>query len=110
MPAPIVTTGDDVLVTVTLYDNGAPVNVTAGSISACIQDGLGNQLVTSTAQSSGTAGASFSTGVVVCYFPASICGSLRRGDAWLEVQWTNGSGIKRTWPLIALEVQQGSIA
>ena len=105
---PIITPGDDIALVQDLYENGILVNVSAATIYAALQDSRGNQLIASTLQSSSASGAAWSTGRVVCEFPASATGSLQRGDACLEIEITR-SGKKTTWPLFELEVQQGSI-
>jgi hypothetical protein len=109
MPQPdTITVGDDLALIVDLYENGVLVDVSAATIRAALQDGLGNVLIASTAQSSSASGASWSTGRVVCEFTAAQSSALRRGDAWLEVEVTR-SGKKTTWPLIPFVVQQGAI-
>ena len=109
MPAPIlVTAGDDLAISLTLYENGVAAVFTGGTISAAIQDGRGRQIVVSTAQSSSATGAAWATGVVVCEFARATTTGLSPIDAWLEIEVIR-SGKKKTWPLFPIEVQQGSI-
>lgn len=106
--SPIVTPGDDIALVQDLYENGALVDVSAATIYAALQDSRGTQLVSSTLQSLSASGAAWATGRVVCEFPASKSTSLRRGDAWLEIEVIR-AGKRTTWPLFEIEVQQGSI-
>lgn len=110
MAVPILTPGDDASLAVTLFMAGVALNVTGTTIEAAIQDGLGCQMIAATTQSSSTSGASWSTGLVVVEFTAAQTAGLQRGDAFLEIQQTLGTGAKRTWPLIPLEIQAGVIA
>lgn len=109
MGVPIITTGDPIEVKLTLWNDGA-IQSLVGTVSAAVQDGNGNQLIAPTAQSSSQAGASWTTGVVVVWFPASV-NSLTRGDAFIEVQYTaTADGVPRTWPLVPIQIQAGVIS
>jgi len=100
----IITPGDDLAIVSDLYESGALANLSAATISACIQDGSGRRIIAPTAQSSATTGAAWATGRVVCAFSAALSVSLRVGSAWLEINVTR-AGKRTTWPLIALDVQ-----
>ena len=109
MPAPIlVTPGDDLAISLTLYENGIAAVFTGATIYATIQNGQGRQIVASALQSSSATGASWGTGVVVCEFARANTTGLSPIDAWLEIEVIR-SGKKKTWPLFPIEVQQGSI-
>jgi hypothetical protein len=109
MAVPIITTGDPIELYVTLYNNGAVVNL-SGTMKAAIQDGTGITLIASTTQSSSYGTSDWTNGLVGIYFPASA-NVLFPGDAFLEIEYTATSdGIARTWPLIPLLVQAGVIS
>jgi len=109
MGAPIITASDDIVVTAYLSSGGSDVNCSASTIKAALQNGKGSTLIAGTAQSSATTGAAWATGVVVVVFPRTITAGLCVGDAYLEIEETTSAGIRRTYPLVALEVQVGVI-
>lgn len=99
------TAGDDWRLGVTLWSNGAAADVHLCTINAALRDANGYLVVASIAQSSGTTGASWASGVVVVAFPASATGALLRDcEYYLEIQVTDGSGLKTTWPWIPVLV------
>lgn len=106
---PTVTAGDDVRVTATLTKDGASYDASGATIYAAITDAKGaTTYVGATAQSSGTTGADWASGVVVCAFGASTTGALPYGRCYLEIQVAKG-GVTTTWPLIQLWSQRGVI-
>ena len=104
----LVTPGDDLAISLTLYESGIPAVLTGATIYAAIQDGLGRQIVSSAVQSSTATGASWPVGIVVCEFASANTTKLSPKDAWLEIEVIRG-GKKKTWPLFPVEVQKGSI-
>ena len=103
---PIITSGDDIQIKaiLTTFD-GAVADVSAATITAALQDTNGNQLIASTAQSSGTAGADWANGVVIVVFADTLTGSLEAGPAYLQIQVTI-SGTRTTWPLALVQIQK----
>ena len=109
MASPVITAGDDVVLTAYLTSGGVDVDCSTSTISAALQSGKGITLVSPTAQSSATSGAVWGTGIVVVVFPRAITAGLNYGDAYLEVQETTAAGILRTYPLVQIDVQIGVV-
>jgi hypothetical protein len=106
----LITRGDDASITLDLAVDGAAVNASTSSISAALQNQFGQAVISATAQSSSAVGAAWATGVVVVEFSPEQTASLSPGIGYrLEVQETLSTGKKRTYPLIDVEVQQGTI-
>lgn len=103
------TSGDDWRLGFTLWEAGSAKNVSAATaIQAALRTTSGETAIAATAQSAGTTGASWATGIVVAAFTASQTASLPAGDYQLEVEVTIG-GVRTTWPLAAVSVQIGVI-
>jgi hypothetical protein len=106
----LATVGDDWAHKVTLYEDGVLKDVSsATAISAALQDHGGYTILASAACSSVATGAAWATGVVVLPFLAANTSAARPNEYLLEIQVTIG-GLKQTWPLIPLMVQNGIIA
>lgn len=103
-----ITSGDDLSITVTLYEGGVVYDASGKTVYAAFTDGRGRQIIGQTIQSAGTTGAAWGTGVIVCVFTAQQALALDRNSYFLEIQVVAG-GLKSTWPLIPLEVQVGVI-
>jgi predicted RecA/RadA family phage recombinase len=100
------TAGDDWRLQVTLRDNGTAKDLSTATVSAALVD-LGDEVaIAETAQSSGTTGATWASGVVVVAFDDAATDSLAAGSYRLKVQAIIG-GVKTTWPDIAITVQSG---
>jgi hypothetical protein len=112
----LATVGDDWAHKITLYEDGVLKDVSSASdISVALQDHGGWQVIAPTACASGATGAAWATGVVVLPFTAATtvlawrASTLSRQNEYLlELQVTLG-GLRETWPLIPVLVQNGII-
>lgn len=106
-------TGDDWDFSVTLSQNGQPLDV-SGATSIKIQVVDRNSrtpsiLISSITASSGDSGADWANGIVVFSFSAASTENITFDSAWLEIQKDENSK-KTTWPRSRFDIQVGTIA
>lgn len=106
-------TGDDWDFSVTLRQNGQPLDV-SGATDIKIQVVDQNSrtpliLIPSITASSGDSGANWATGIVVFSFGSSTTSAIINNNAWLEIQKEEGSK-KTTWPRVRFDIAIGTIA
>lgn len=106
----VLTSGDPVYLTRTIYEDGVALSLTGYTIRAAFQNGQGLALTSAVAQVSSTAGAVWASGVLAIAMTAAQAAGLSRGDAYLEIELTSPAGLVRTLPLARCEVQSGVIA
>lgn len=108
-------TGDDWTLNMTIKQNGAVYDASAGTIKAAVvhvANGVPSQEIADTAQSSGTTGADWANGLIVVKFPAAATAAVTKTGQTLllELQVTDAGGEKITWPRQAFQVDQGTIS
>ena len=106
-------TGDDWDFSVTLSQNGQPLDVSgATSIKIQVVDQdrkTPSVLIPTITASSGDAGADWANGIVVFSFDASSTENITNSSAWLEIQKDENSK-KTTWPRSRFDIHIGTIA
>jgi|21_taG_2_1085346.scaffolds.fasta_scaffold89125_2 hypothetical protein len=106
-------TGDDWDFSVTLKQNGQPLDVSgATDIKIQVVDTNGRTpdiLIPYVEANSGDAGADWSNGIVTFSFAAADTGSITNGNAWLEIQ-KNEDSKKTTWPRSNFVIEIGTLA
>lgn len=99
---------DDALVPLTLREAGVPLNVSTSQVFAEIQDRNGCVIISALAQSAATAGASWSTGVVVVSIPRTYTALLTPGNDYvLIVRETTAAALRRVRGTIAIDCAEG---
>lgn len=106
-------TGDDWDFSVTLKQNGQPLDV-SGATNIKIQVVDRNSrtpavLIPYVEANSGDAGADWANGIIVFSFAAADTGSITDGSAWLEIQKEEDSK-KTTWPRSNFQIEIGTLA
>lgn len=91
-----VTIGDDVTVLATLKRGGTAVNLASATSVKFAVKKAGRLVGSVITANSGDAGASWSTGVVACIFPAAATAVWTQDALNLEVQAIQ-SGVRSTW-------------
>ena len=86
------------------------MNAAASTFSAALLDSKKRQVIAPVSQSIATSGADWANGVLVVEFAASLTTGLTPcDDYFLEIQEITSAGKRRTYPHVAIEVQQGTI-
>ena len=110
MSIPVIVTGDNVALQVTLKKNGSTFLINSGATveASLIGNAHEEVFVAAVAQSSGTSGADWANSVVVVIFsPTDTENVTHKGEAVLEIQ-VDDSG--KTTFFADLEIAQGTIA
>lgn len=109
MSLPVIVTGDDVAMSVTLYKNSATFEIDAGAtVSArfVLAEHTG-VLTDAIAQVSTATGADWANSLVMVEFSSAVTGAIKQqGEALVEIQ-VDDSG-KRTW-FVAVEIVRGQV-
>lgn len=117
MSTPILKTGDDWLVLVSLVVDGAAADVSAWTgWAAVVLDGDGGGDTAPAAlcdqQTPLTAHAQtdLSTGKIMLHIPRDQTADIPVGTQWIEVQGDDADGLRFSWPSVPVVVQHGVIA
>lgn len=88
MSGPVIVTGDDVSLAVTLKKNGATFSIDAGATveASIITPDRGTILVAATAQASATPGADWANSLVVVQFSSALTNYAYTGTVVIEIQ------------------------
>ena len=110
MSTPIIVTGDNISLPVTLKKNGATFVIDAAATvkAMIVSRDHRESLTAAVAQVSTAAGADWPNSLVVVEFaPADTSGIAFQGEALIEIEVTEG--IKKTW-FVTVEIVRGNIA
>lgn len=92
MTTPIVRSGYDFSTLVQIRFDGDKEDLSAATIRASLKNAdKSAELIADIAQSSASAGASWSTGLIAITFLASVTAALVPGDAWIEIAITKSA-------------------